>query len=73
MTNALEGFSINPLLDERDAARVLSCSIAVLRKWRLLRKGPAYCRVGRLVRYRKSDLVAYLQANRVEPAAGGVR
>ncbi len=62
------------LFDENQAAQMLGCSIAALRKWRLLRKGPTYCKVGRLVRYADADLTEYLYANRVEPvAAGGAR
>jgi hypothetical protein len=68
MTISLEDFSsIDHLIDERDAARILSCSVALLRKWRLLGKGPAFCRVGRLVRYSETDLASFLKANRVDP------
>jgi hypothetical protein len=60
--------------NEKEAAIVLGCSVAALRKWRLLRKGPIYCKIGRLVRYAEADLAEYLDANRVEPvAAGGVQ
>lgn len=55
------------LIDEKEASRYLCCSVAALRKWRLLGKGPAYCRVGRLVRYSEPDLDSYLEANRVQP------
>ena len=71
MTISLEDFSsINQLIDERDAARILSCSVALLRKWRLLGKGPAFCKVGRLVRYSETDLASFLNANRVQPTGG---
>jgi hypothetical protein len=40
------------LFDERSAATVLSCSVALIRKWRLFGEGPAYCKIGRLVRHR---------------------
>jgi hypothetical protein len=62
---------INHLIDEREAAEFLGCSVAALRKWRLLGKGPTYIKVERLVRYHKADLLAYLEANRVEPAMAG--
>jgi len=59
---------------EQQAAEMLGCTVSALRKWRLLGRGPAYCKVGRLVRYAEGDLHAYLDANRVEPvAAGGAR
>jgi hypothetical protein len=74
MTIALEeSSSIEQLFDGRDAAKILSCSVAVLRKWRLLGKGPAFCKAGRLVRYRETDLAAFLDANRNDPKAEVVR
>lgn len=38
-----------------------------MRQWRFHRKGPAFVRVGRHVRYRRADLDAFLTAGRVEP------
>ena len=62
------------LLNEKQTAQYLCCSVAALRKWRLLGKGPTYCKIGRLVRYADADLAEYLEAKRVEPvAAGGAR
>ena len=56
--------------NEKDAAVILGCTISALRKWRLLGKGPAYCKIGRLVRYAEADLAAFLDANRIDPAGG---
>jgi len=53
------------MLDEKAAAQVLGCSPGLLRKWRLLGQGPAFCKLGRLVRYREEDLAAFAEANRV--------
>ena len=62
------------LINEKQAAEMFGCTASTFRKWRLQGKGPAFCRVGRLVRYSESDLLAYLEDNRVEPmTAGGVR
>ena len=63
---------MNRMFDEKQAAEFLGCSVAALQKWRLLRKGPAYVKVGRLVRYRETDLIAYLDAHCVQPV-GRVR
>ena len=52
--------------NEREAAIVLGCSVAALRKWRLLGKGPTYCKIGRLVRYPQGELQAYMESCRVE-------
>ena len=62
--------SMDRLFDERSAANVLSCSVALLRKWRLFHEGPAYCKIGRLVRYRQEDLNAFLEAHRVTTGGG---
>jgi helix-turn-helix protein len=47
-------------LDERVAARVLNTAPATLQKWRWEGKGPRFLKVGRLVRYRRSELERYL-------------
>jgi hypothetical protein len=62
---------MNQMFNEKQAAEQLGCSVAAMQKWRLLGKGPAFCKVGRLVRYAEADLAAFLDANRVEPAGGG--
>ena len=56
--------------NEKEAAVILGCTVSALRKWRLLGKGPAFCRVGRLVRYSETDLASFLNANRVDPTGG---
>jgi hypothetical protein len=58
------------LFDERQAAKIISCSVALLRKWRLFREGPSFIKVGRLVRYRQEDLTAFLDSHRVETGGG---
>jgi predicted DNA-binding transcriptional regulator AlpA len=55
-----------PLLDEITTADTLGCSVALLRKWRLYRQGPAYHKLGRLVRYSSTDLDAFVQSQRIE-------
>jgi Helix-turn-helix domain len=58
---------MNRLHNENETAELLGCTVSALRKWRMLGKGPAFCRVGRLVRYSELDLSAFLDANRVQP------
>lgn len=56
------------LLDEIETAAELRKSVGTLRNWRCSRlEGPAFIKVGRNVRYRRSDLEAYLQSRRVVP------
>jgi hypothetical protein len=61
---------VDRLFDERSAANVLSCSVALMRKWRLFREGPSYVKIGRLVRYRQEDLNTFLDPHRVETGGG---
>lgn len=53
--------------DEREAARVLACSRALLRRMRSERRGPRWTRIGRLVRYRDDWLVEFADANATPP------
>ena len=53
------------LLNERVAAQLIGCSVALMRKWRRLGQGPNYVKIGRLVRYRQADIDAFLEAHRV--------
>jgi predicted DNA-binding transcriptional regulator AlpA len=58
------------ILDDRDAARYVGLTAATLRASRLARPrcdGPPYIRMGRAVRYRVSDLDAWLDDRRVVP------
>jgi excisionase family DNA binding protein len=49
------------LITEREAADLLTLSVKTLRNWRLSGYGPPHLKVGRLVRYRLSDLKAWLK------------
>jgi predicted DNA-binding transcriptional regulator AlpA len=48
------------LLNEYDVARITGLSVASVRRWRLLRQGPRYLKIGAAVRYRSDDLDAWL-------------
>jgi len=52
------------LVDERDAARMLSVSVQLLRKWRATGDGPCCIRLGRCVRYAVSDLQRFIDSRR---------
>jgi len=51
------------------AARILGMSHRTLEQWRWKGIGPAFILVGRQVRYRMSDLHAYLARNFHDPEA----
>lgn len=49
------------LLSEPDAARLLGVKAETLRLWRRQGRAPAHVRLGRLVRYRSSDVVRFIE------------
>jgi hypothetical protein len=51
------------LLVEEHAARLLSLSARTLQAWRLRGEGPSFVRAGRAIRYRRCDLIAWIEAN----------
>ena len=53
------------LLTPPEVARLLNVPERTLSQWRYLRRGPTYIVCGRHVRYRRRDVEAYLDANRV--------
>ena len=59
--------SMNEALTESDAAARLGLKVATLRAWRHQRRGPAFVRLGRAIRYLASDLDEFLEANRHRP------
>jgi len=48
------------LLNEHDIARITRLSVASVRRWRLLRQGPKYLKIGSAVRYRPEDVSLWL-------------
>jgi hypothetical protein len=48
------------LLNEREIAETLDVSIGTVRRWRLLRKGPPFLKVGVLVKYPMRGLELWL-------------
>ena len=51
------------LLNQKQAARVLGISERTLERHRVAGTGPRWARLGRLVRYRQSDLMAWVDSN----------
>jgi predicted DNA-binding transcriptional regulator AlpA len=43
-------------------ARVTGLSVASVRRWRLLRQGPKYLKIGAAVRYRPEDISVWLES-----------
>lgn len=51
------------LVDENEASVLLAVSVRSLQTWRVSGGGPDYVKLGRAVRYRRSDLLAWIAAN----------
>jgi len=51
------------------AARVLGMAPRTMENWRSLGIGPIYIKFGRHIRYRMSDLEAYMASNTCAPQA----
>lgn len=60
--------SLDSLLTEHDVARITGLSVASVRRWRLLRSGPKYLKIGASVRYKPEDLAAWIESR---PSCGG--
>jgi predicted DNA-binding transcriptional regulator AlpA len=54
------GNIVDPLLTVRETAEILRCSVHSLNKWRLTGAGPRFVYVGSRVRYRRSDIEAFI-------------
>lgn len=55
------------VLNSRQASAYLGCSESVMRLWRSQGQGPRYFRAGKLIRYRRADLDAWIEARLCEP------
>jgi predicted DNA-binding transcriptional regulator AlpA len=50
------------LITEQEVSKRLNISVASLRRWRLLNRGPQFVKIGGLVRYRPEDLDLWVAA-----------
>jgi hypothetical protein len=60
---------MQPLFTEEEVSEQLKVTVACLRKWRLLGKGPRYVKIGNRVRYAPGDLTGWLAT---QPAGGTI-
>jgi predicted DNA-binding transcriptional regulator AlpA len=54
--------AVENLLNEHDVARITGLSVASVRRWRLVRQGPKYLKIGAAVRYKSEDIAAWLNS-----------
>lgn len=62
---SVAGERLQSLLNEFDVARITGLSVASVRRWRLLRQGPKYLKIGAAVRYKPEDVAAWLESRPV--------
>ncbi|GFE57411.1 AlpA family transcriptional regulator [Geobacter sp. AOG1] len=63
-----EFFRNNPqdrLMDQKEVADMLRISTKTLEYWRWKDIGPKFFKIGRMVRYRMSDVIVYIQGEEV--------
>jgi predicted DNA-binding transcriptional regulator AlpA len=60
--------TLETLLNEHDVARITGLSVASVRRWRLLRQGPKYLKIGAAVRYEPRSISEFLASR---PTGGG--
>ncbi|GFO62002.1 hypothetical protein GMST_43270 [Geomonas silvestris] len=53
---------VDRLLDTLEAAKLLATAEQTLRIWRVQGKGPKFVKLGRAVRYRESDIAAFIKS-----------
>lgn len=56
-----QAFDPDQLLTQEDAARFLAVQPDTLAQWRTRGEGPAFCKLGRSVRYRRRTLIAFYE------------
>ncbi|MCE5273248.1 helix-turn-helix domain-containing protein [bacterium] len=59
--------NIPQLLTEQEVSRMIRRAVQTLRNDRNLCRGIPYCRIGRSVRYKLSDVQEFVEARRIEP------
>jgi predicted DNA-binding transcriptional regulator AlpA len=56
-------------LDDHEAAEFVGLKKQTLQVWRINGQGPAFYKIGRSVKYRLSDLIAYIESRRCRNTA----
>ncbi len=65
--------TINQLkfVNDKEASEITGLAVQTLRNYRMMRKGPAYSKVGSAIRYSVDDLKTYMTKHRIEPSLEG--
>ena len=57
-------YDATALVNETEAARILSLSVKTLRRWRWAGKPPRFLKIGSAVRYEPAELAAFIETGR---------
>ena len=57
------------MLKDTEAATQLGLKAITLRLWRMQKKGPVFCRLGRSIRYSEENLTKFVEENTIRPGA----
>lgn len=57
---------MKPIDTPAAVAEYMGVPVQTLAQWRYLKKGPTFIKTGRLIRYRRKDVDAWLEANTVK-------
>jgi predicted DNA-binding transcriptional regulator AlpA len=66
---AVDSSLAGEILTEREAARLTCFSCRTLQAWRQRNSGPPFIKVGRSIRYSRSAVVAWMNAQTCSPAS----
>lgn len=56
-----QAYDPDQLLTQDEAAQILAVQSDTLAHWRARKQGPSFCKLGRMVRYRRQDLTSYVE------------
>jgi len=57
------------VMNEKEVAQMLALPVRTVQIWRSRGQGPYYLKIGRNVRYREEDVLKFIDASVVNPAA----
>jgi len=65
MTMSPQNDNTSPFIDEKRLCEELGISSVTATKWRARAEGPPFIKVGRLVRYRRTDVERWLESRTI--------
>ena len=53
-------------VNEQEVSKITGLSVATLRNWRSMGRGPVYAKVGKSVRYQISDIKEFMEERKIK-------